>query len=160
MNWRRLEIEIDGLDCDSLLSDWRWLVPDGMTPVSMTIFGDWFLEDRAGRVHLLDTVGGKLSEIAPSRSAFLVERERPENLDEWSMADFARLCWRAGFRPSAGQCLSFKVPPVLGGSLDLENVEVCELMVHQSVMGQIHLRVKDLPEGTVIDQVTVDGEVP
>ena len=160
MDWRCLAIEIDGLDCDRLLSAWRWLVPDELRPISLTMFGDWFLEDRRGCIYFLDTVGGTLSCIAPSRAAFLSERGKPENLGEWYMADLALLCWESGLRPGVGTCLSFKVPPVLSGPVALDNVEVYDLMVHQSIMGQIHRGVKDLPEGTVIERFTVDGEVP
>lgn len=160
MEWRHLEIGIDGLDCDRLLSDWRWLVPVELRPISLTMFGDWFFEDPRGCVSFLDTVGGKLTQIAPTRSAFLVDREARENLDEWYMADLALLCSQRGLVPAPGQCLGFVIPPVLSGSVDVENVEVCDLMVHESIMGQLHRGMKHLPEGTTISRFTVDGETP
>jgi hypothetical protein len=93
MNWMKLAIGIDGLDSDRLLSDWRWLVPINLRPLSLSRFG-----------------------------------------------------------------LSFILPPVLSGPIELENVEVRDLMVHESIMGQIHRGAKDLPEGTVIGRFVVDGE--
>jgi hypothetical protein len=101
-----------------------------------------------------------LSEIAPSRQAFLSERAKQENLGQWFMADLALLCWERGLRPGPGQCLSFKIPPVLSGPLEVDNIEVCDLMVHESIQAQIHRNVKDLPEGTRIDRFVVDGEIP
>jgi hypothetical protein len=160
MDWKRLSIDVDALDWDRLLSDWRWLVPNRLRPFSLTMFGDWFFEDEKGRVVFLDTVAATLSEIAVSRAAFLCERERPENRDQWYMPELAMLCWERGLRPAQGQCLSFKIPPVLSGPLEVDNIEVCDLMVHQSITAQIHRGVKDLPEGTVIDCFTVDGEDP
>jgi len=160
MQWKRLSIDPSTLDCDRLLSDWRWLVPLDLRPFSLTLFGDWFFEDDCGRVHFLDTVGGQLSQIAPTRDAFLAMRERPENLDQWYMADLALLCLDRGLRPAAGQCLSFKIPPVLSGPLDLDNIEVCDLIVHESITAQIHRGVKNLPAGTKIDRFVVDGEEP
>jgi hypothetical protein len=160
MDWKRLTIDAAGLDCDRLLSDWRWLVPESLRPFSLTMFGDWFFEDSAGRVIFLDTVAAELSEIAPSRRAFLAERAKQENLDQWFMADLAMLCWERGLQPGPGQCLSFKIPPVLSGPLEVDNIEVCDLMVHESITAQIHRQTKDLPEGTVINRFTVDGEVP
>ena len=68
------------------------------------------------------------------------------------MADLALLCRERGLRPGRGQCLSFKIPPVLSGRVEIENIEVCDLMVHQSIIAQIHRGVKDLPEGTVINR--------
>jgi hypothetical protein len=124
------------------------------------MFGDWFFEDSTGRVIFLDTVAAELSEIAPSRQAFLAERTKQENVDQWFMADLAMLCWERGLRPEPGQCLSFKIPPVLSGQLEVDNIEVCDLMVHESITAQIHRQTKDLLEGTVINRFTVDGEVP
>ena len=160
MQWKRLSIDPSALDCDRLLSDWRWLVPPGLRPFSLTLFGDWFFEDDDGRVHFLDTVGGELSQIAPTRDAFLAMRERSENLDQWYMADLALLCLERGLRPREGECLSFKIPPVLGGPLDPDNIEVCDLMVHESLTAQLHRGGKELPEGTTIDRFVVDGEAP
>ena len=158
MEWNRLIIDVAGLDCDRLLSDWRWLVPDSLRPFALTMFGDWSFEDTVGRVIFLDTVAAQLSEIAPSRRAFLNERAKQENLDRWFMADLAMMCWESGLRPGPGQCLSFKIPPVLSGPLEVDNVDVCCLIVHESILAQIHRGVRDFPEGTRIDQFVVDGE--
>jgi hypothetical protein len=160
MDWKRLTIDTTGLDCDRLLSDWRWLVPEALRPFSLTMFGDWFFEDSVGRVIFLDTVAAELSEIASSRQAFLADRAKQENLDQWFMADLAMLCWEQGLRPGPGQCLSFKIPPVLSGPLEIDNIEVCDLMVHESILAQVHRGVKDLSEGTRIDRFVVDGEEP
>jgi len=139
---------------------WQWLVSKELRPFSLTLFGDWFFEDDSGHIHFLDTVGGQLKEIAPDRASFLEMRERQENLDEWYMAELALVCLERGLRPGPGQCLSFKIPPVLSGPLDPDNIEVCDLMVHESIIGQIHKGVRNLPEGTRIGRFTVDGEEP
>jgi hypothetical protein len=124
------------------------------------MFGDWFFEDPAGHVVFLDIVAAQLSQIAPSRAVFLAEREKPENLDQWFMADLAMLCWERGLRPGAAQCLSFIMPPVLSGPLTIDNIEVCDLLIHESILAQIHRGVKDLPAGTKIDRFLVDGQEP
>jgi hypothetical protein len=160
MDWTQLTIDAAELDCDSLLEDWRWLVPTTLQPFCLSIFGDWFFEDSAGGVIFLATVSAQLSEIAPSRAVFLTEREKPENLEEWFMADLARLCRERGLIPGAGQCLSFKIPPVLSGPLKVKNIEVSDLMLHQSILAQIHKGVKDIPEGTRIDAFTFNDEIP
>jgi hypothetical protein len=160
MDWEAITIDPAGLDCDALLEEWRWLVPKELRPFSMNMFGDWFFEDAAGRVHFLDTVGGVLQEIAPTRSAFLVARESAENADQWYMTELALLCFQSGLKPGGRECLSFKIPPVLGGRPEVENLEVCDVYVHQSITAQIHRQVKDLPEGARIGRILVDGEEP
>ncbi len=160
MDWKRLTIDVIGLDCDRLLSDWRWLVPESLRTFLLTMFGDWFFEDSTGRVIFLDTVAAELPEIAPSRQAFLAERGEQDNLDQWFMADLALLCWERGLRPAQGQCLSFKIPPVLSGPLEVDNIAVCDLMVHESVIAQIHRQTQGLPEGTVINRFSLDDLGP
>src|SRR5207245_8042888 len=65
-----LTITTDGLSFDSLLSDWRWLVQPSFAPVLMTVFGDLFLRDEAGRVHFLDLMAGEFKQVATSQEEF------------------------------------------------------------------------------------------
>lgn len=53
----------------------------------------------------------------------------------------------------------FKIAPILGGLLEVENVEVAELMVHQSIMGQLHRSIQSAPPETPIHQILVDGKI-
>lgn len=160
MDWQRFSIDPAGLKHDRLLTDWRWLVPSDLRPFSLTLFGDWFFEDKSGSVFFLDTVCGELRSIAPTRAAFLIARELPENSDQWYMTELAQLCLNRGLRTAAGKCLGFKILPILGGKLDVENIEVCDLMVYLSITGQIHRQTKSLPPGTLITGITVDGAEP
>jgi len=156
----KLTIDLTGLDSNRLLADWRWIVPDDFNPIELTVFGDWFFEDSGGAVHFLDLVGGELTRVAQSRAEFAESRQLPENLAQWYMADLARSCFELGIRLPSGQCLSYKIPPVLSGKLEPENIEVCDLMVHETIMGQIHRQTRCLPEGTQIRRFLVDGEEP
>ncbi|KPK84361.1 MAG: hypothetical protein AMJ81_05850 [Phycisphaerae bacterium SM23_33] len=158
--WQKLCIGLEGLDCDQLLSDWRWLVGSRHRPVALTVFGDWFLETVDGNILFLDLVSGELKKIASNIDDFRRMCRDRENLNKWFMADFAYLCFDRGIVPGPGQCLSYRIPPILGGELCLENVEVSDLMVHESILGQIHRQVKDLPPGTPIDRIIIDGPEP
>src|SRR5438034_11788663 len=60
----------EGVDFDSLLSDWRWLVSENLKPTVITAFGDLFLCDEAGKVHFLDTLYGELKQAAKSQAEF------------------------------------------------------------------------------------------
>ena len=126
----------------------------------MTVFGDWFFESSNGNVFMLDLVAGKLTKIAESRADFISNRDKHENLAEWFMADLALLCYEKGLRFGTGQCLGYKLPPILNGELAPHNIEITDLMVHQSILAQIHKGIKDLPEGTRINNFTIDDERP
>lgn len=66
------------------------------------------------------------------------------------MVGLAQAAEGAGLTPGGDQVLSFKVPPVLGGELSPENLELADFVVAVNLTGQIHEQVKSLPPGTSI----------
>jgi hypothetical protein len=46
-----------------------------------------------------------------------------------------------------GKSYSFKIPMVLGGKATTDNVEIFDLVVWVSIIGQIHKQVKEIPQG-------------
>ena len=62
----------------------------------------------------------------------------------------------AGLRPGEAEVYSFRVPPALGGAVDLENVELSDFVVATHIAGQIHQQIKDLPPGTQISGVSLN----
>lgn len=56
----------------------------------------------------------------------------------------------AGLVPGATEVLSFKVPQVLSGTTNVDNLEVSDFVVALTLAGQIHKQVNDLPAGTPI----------
>jgi hypothetical protein len=62
--------------------------------------------------------------------------------------------------PGAQQVLAWQVPPVLGAPIAIENLELMDFEVYLSIQGQLHRQVKDLPPGTKISGITVDGQTP
>ena len=56
-----------------------------------------------------------------------------------------------GLNIGMNQCYAFKIAPILGGKIEVDNVEVMDLSVWLHMIGQVHFQVKDLPEGTEIN---------
>jgi len=71
------------------------------------------------------------------------------------MAGLAMAAFNAGLLPNDRQVLSFKVMPALGGSFELQNIEVSDFVVTLSIAGQIHRQIKDLPPGTAISGIQI-----
>jgi hypothetical protein len=63
------------------------------------------------------------------------------------MAGLAFSAERQGIVPSAGQVVSFKVAPVLGGAISAENIEVMNFEVIVHITGQLHQQIRDMPPG-------------
>ena len=56
------------------------------------------------------------------------------------------------------QCLGYRVPLFLGGRDDVSNLEMSDIDVYWTIMGQLRLQAMKLPEGTSISGVHVEKE--
>lgn len=141
---------------NEVLEDWRWLIGPRLQLWHVTKAGDALLQDpEDGSVHFLDVISGEVSRIARDRSEFELLVARAENADEWLIPEMVDGQAELGMRPGENKCLSFRHPPVLGGEIEPENIEISDIAVHFSMAGQIHKQVKDLPPGTKISGVQI-----
>lgn len=115
-------------------------LPNGQTAV-------WEADISTGLIEPIATVQDFLTLITTDRKA-------PKMFNEFL---FMRFCSR--HRTSVldfQQCASYKVPPILGGNEDLDNRDLTYNTVHWTMFGQIYQKVKDLPDGTPITEITTE----
>jgi len=157
---RHLTTDIAGLDFASLLSDWQWLLKGSYTPVLMTAFGDVFLRDEAGHIHLLDLMSGEFKQVAVSQEEFDRLCDDREQRRIWFIGFLAMELRKLHGDLPARKCWSCEVPLSLGGSLEASNFQPCDIQVHYSMLGQLHQQTKHLPAGTKISDVRITEEKP
>jgi hypothetical protein len=127
--------ELDGRD---LLSAWSWLLPKPLVPLRITAFGDVFAADESGTVYFLNARDARIERIgegAPSIDRFL---DSVDNRRTYLLSFIVRLLRGAGRTLSPGQCYSFRHPVHLGGEMAADNVEIVDVAVHLSILGQLH----------------------
>ena len=73
------------------------------------------------------------------------ELNTAEGQDRYLMAGLAFAVERQGIIPSARQVLSFKVAPVLGAAIAVENIEVMDFEVIVHITGQLVRAVTAVP---------------
>jgi len=152
-----LTVGLDSTDRDSLLDDWRWLIGLDKQPILVTAMGNAFVQDPgSGVVELLDAGTGKLKQVAASFDEFKALLSDKSFVYENLLVDDVVHLRESGKLLEPGQVYGFEIPPALGGSFDAENVVPSDVSVHFSVSGQIHRKVKDLPEGTPMSQIRLD----
>lgn len=134
---RALAITCEGLDCERLLTDWRWLVPREATPLLIGIFGDWIFGGPDGSHWHLGLFEGKVQKIANDSAEFNAKKHEEQFRDEWFNADWADIALGKGLVPDNTQCLGWSVAPILGGPLSADNLQVFDLFVCQSIHGQL-----------------------
>jgi hypothetical protein len=122
-----------------------------------TALGDLILRDATGQFCLLDMIEGQLRPLAGTESelwAVLADRQSRKVLLGTSIVRGMR---EAGVSLGPAECYSPEHPPILGGSLTNDNLRSCSLLVHSSIMGQIHRQVSELPPGTAITEMKIEG---
>jgi hypothetical protein len=115
------------------LESWSFLELSDKRPLFTSPFGDVFFESRDG-FWFLDLLAGEISRRWEAES------------------DFTR---SLNSREGQAEVYSFRVPPALGGAVDLENVELSDFVVATNIAGQIHQQIKDLPPGTPISGLSL-----
>lgn len=138
------------------LESWDWLDLTGAVPLLATLFGDVILQTPGGFA-FLDTVEGALNVAWPDRESLEASLQTQDGQDRYLMGELALAAAEHGIVAGPGQVLSFTHPPVLGGALTVDNLEVQDFVVATNIAGQIHQQVLDLPAGTPIAGVAIAG---
>lgn len=108
-------------------------------------------------VMLFEPGTGEALEIAVPFSRFHDEELVDYSEDVLARSFFDR--WRSlgGEAPAISECVGYQRPLFLGGKDDVANLEISDLDVYWTIMGQLWQRVKGLPVGTPITDVLRDG---
>jgi hypothetical protein len=105
------------------------------------------------KVYWLDIGGGKLTQVANDIQEFEEKLKDMNQVNEWFMIDLTTELKLSGKELKEGQVYSYKKLPILGGEYSIDNFEPMDIEVHFCFAGQIHEQIKDLPDGTRIDQI-------
>jgi hypothetical protein len=142
------------------LADWAWLPLEGKRPFIASVFGDVFLEDGTG-IWVLEVLEGSLDHVFADRGQLAAVLDTEAGQDRYLLAGLALGAERRlGLVPGPAQVLAWKLPPVLGAPIAVENLQLMDFEVYLSLQGQLHRQVKDLPPGTRITGFTYEGERP
>ena len=136
------------------LDSWDWAGIQGKQPLFTSPFGDVFFQAQGG-FWFLDLLEGTLTRPWPDADALQADLDTAEGQDRYLRAGLAFAAERQGIIPSARQVLSFKVAPVLGAAIAVENIEVMDFEVIVHITGELHRQVRDMPPGSRITGFTV-----
>ncbi len=143
-------------DIEDALEAWDWLDFSGKTPVITTCFGDVFFESDEG-IYFLDSIGGSLDKVATSKSELQDILNTEDGKDHFLMAGLVALARDSGLILEEGECYDFTISPALSGSMELSNMQKMSFKVSLHISGQLMKQIKDLPPGTKISEVKLDG---
>jgi hypothetical protein len=138
------------------LSSWSPLVPEGARILCTNLFGDAFLVDATGAVHMLSRSGASIEQVASSEEEFCEKLIHDE--EGWQLRPLADRCAAAGKTIGEGQCYAFTTPPFLGGDYSVDNVWVSPWREWFALTADLYNQTKDLPEGASVQVNVVPPE--
>ena len=136
------------------LSAWASLLPSQFRVLRTSLFGDPFLVDGTGAVHMLDRGGCSVERIATSEEEFWQKIQDDEQ--GWLLRPLADECQRDGKTLSNGQCYAFTTPPILGGDYSADNVWVAPWKEWFSFTSDLFKQIESLPDGSAASLKVVD----
>jgi hypothetical protein len=131
------------------LASWQWIGLEGLDPWFTTALGDVFLTGDDG-VYWLDITAGELTRPFDSPDDVKRVLATDEGMDEYLLAGLVFAAGEAGLDPSGNDILGYKVPPVLEGEFEVDNLEVVDFVTALTTAGELHDQIKDLPDGAEI----------
>jgi hypothetical protein len=142
--------DIETIDSERLLNEWRWLCPQILKLIDRNAFGDLFLRDEAGRVHMLNVGSVEFAPVAESVSEFTELASTPAKQDEWFAVTSMKAARERGLVPGPEQCIGFSTPVVFAESNGLDSAFVANLYEHVAFLGDIHRQIATAPDGAKV----------
>lgn len=100
---------------------------------------------------MLDVLEGSLERVFDDRSQMAAVLGTEEGQDRYLLSGLAFGAERRlGLVPGPAQVLAWRLPPVLGAPVKVENLQLMDFEVYLSLQGQLHRQLKDLPPGARI----------
>lgn len=151
-----LTISPKGIDFDTLLSEWKWAMPEPVRPVLLTAMGDAFAQGESGTVYFVDMVDGNVRPVADDGETFQSLLRNNQFVTDHLFPSRIVELRNAAITLQPKQVYSHKQLLALGGTDDIDNVEPTDASVHISIHGQVHRQIKDLPDGTPISEIKIN----
>jgi hypothetical protein len=143
-------IDQAGKDWSALLSGWVPPLPESFTIWLVNRIGDVFAVFDDGSVHMLDVGVGTLTRLANDREDFCTNIDLADNANNWLLTPLVDKCVSAGMVLADNQCYGYKLPPILGGKYEVENLYPTDIAVHYSFLADICHQTRDLPDGAKV----------
>src|SRR5215471_3004274 len=140
--------DIEHLDANRLLEQWRWLYAEPVTLIARNSFGDLFLRTVKNKVLHLDVGDETLAEVAESELSFKDSVKHSAKRERWFAEQQLEAFAARGLKPNNLQCIGFKTPVVFAESANVpNNAYVADPYEQVSFLGDLHRQIADVPNG-------------
>jgi len=156
MNLNDYIIDQEGIDWSNLLSEWTWLLPTTLTPWIVNRLGDIIVVNEDETVSFFDVGCGRIKQIADSREDLIQLMDQGNNANEWLAIPLVDKLVKVGLILQLKTLYGLKLPPLLGGKYEVENIYVADIFKYYSSLGQLYGQMKDVPDGAQVIVKTIN----
>lgn len=135
------------VDWARALAAWNWLLPPVVDLWFASRFADLFFVFPDGSIHMLDVGLGTLSPVADDKADFGRRCDDEDRATDWLMIPLVDRLTAVDKTLGPGECYGFKLPPTMGGGYHPANVSVRPTAAYLALYGEIHGKLKDVPDG-------------
>ena len=132
---------------DTVRTAWGFM---GLIPrsiVEANAFGNLLVEDATGRVWRICPEELSCKPVASSSHELQGLRESADFGKDWTMESLVLLATSVLGVPTDGRCFCLKIPAVLGGGYERDNLATITLSELIAASGDMAFQIKDLPDG-------------
>jgi len=141
-------VEAGKYEVDDFLREWSWLVPPDGTPLFISAFGDWVFGKPDGSLWVLSVLEGTYLQVARNSNEYNTFNKSADWLEKTFIAGWLPIAAGNGLEPQLDECLGWKLHPLLGGKLEVANLQLFSMPLYQSLMGQLHRQFQAVPESS------------
>lgn len=135
---------------ESIRKEWAWAIPSPEQLLAVSKFGNVLIAVSDGSVWRI--CPEELSCCVFASTVVVAQRlmADPEFREEWELSELVEQAEaRHGVQP-LGRCFCLKIPGVLGGRYEIDNVGTTTVSEVVACAGDLARQIKDLPDGTRI----------
>jgi hypothetical protein len=135
---------------DTIRTAWGFTGLDPRSIVDENTFGNLLVEDATGRIWRICPEELSCNPVASSAQELQELQASPDFVGDWAMERLVTLATSVLEPPTEGRCFCLKIPAVLGGKYERNNLATIALSELIAVTGDIASQMKDLPDGASV----------
>ncbi|MFC1857964.1 T6SS immunity protein Tdi1 domain-containing protein [Thermodesulfobacteriota bacterium] len=139
LSLKDLTVNPTGLDKETFLKDWIWLMVEPMLPILVTAMGDVFAQGQSGTVYFVDTSGGAIEKVSANSNELKELLKDQEFIEKYFLPGIIVEMRKRDIHLDPGECYTYIQSVALEGESDnIENMEVADVVDHVSLLGRMY----------------------
>ena len=133
---------------DNVSASWAWT---GLRPaklIAINAFGNLIIEAEDGEYWRICPEELSCESVAESKADFDALLVTEDFQRDWEMTRMVQIAYAEWGAPPEGRCYCLKVPGLLGGAYEADNIGIMWIGDLISFSGDLALQIEDLPAGT------------